>query len=209
MDIINPDIERYIESLISERDLIFKEMEAYAARISFPIVGPQVGQILMSYSKLLNAKRILELGSGFGYSALWINKGMSKGGEIICTEFSHENELLAREYFENTIIETKIIYNIGNALEILEGIKGEFDIIFNDIDKEKYPEAFLASIPRLRKGGVLITDNTLRYGSVIKEGYIGEATKGVIEYNKLAFSDNRIISILLPVRDGLTISIKL
>jgi predicted O-methyltransferase YrrM len=209
MDIVNPNIERYIDSLISERDSTLLEMENYAARVSFPIVGPQVGQILMAYAKMINAKRVLELGSGFGYSAIWFNKGMKEDGEIICTDFSHENELLAKKYFESTTIKTKIEYHIGNALEILEELEGEFDIIFNDVDKEEYPETFLATVPKLRKGGILITDNTLWYGGVVKEGPVGEATKGVIEYNELAFSDERVISILLPVRDGLTISIKL
>lgn len=209
MDIINPDIDKYIDSFITDRDPVFLEMETYASKISFPIVGPQVGQILMSYAKLLSATRILELGSGFGYSAIWFDKGMKEESEIICTDFSHENEVLAMKYFESASIKSSIKYRIGNALEIMEQIEGEFDIIFNDVDKEDYPETFLASIPKLRKGGVLITDNTLWYGEVIKQGTVGEATQGVMEYNKLAFSDTRVISILLPVRDGLTISIKL
>ncbi|MCG3221064.1 MAG: O-methyltransferase [Candidatus Heimdallarchaeota archaeon] len=209
MDIVNPNIDKYIDSLISNRDPVFVEMETYATKISFPIVGPQVGQILMSYAKLMNATRILELGSGYGYSAIWFDKGMNEKGEIICTDFSHENELLAMKYFESTHIKSSIKYQIGNALEIMEQTEGEFDIIFNDVDKEDYPKTLLASIPKLRKGGVLITDNTLWYGSVIKEGTIGDATQGVMEYNRLAFSDTRVISILLPVRDGLTISIKL
>jgi len=209
MEIVNPSIENYIDSLLSERDPTIIEMENYASRISFPIVGPQVGQILMSYAKLLNAKRVLELGSGFGYSAIWFDKGMKEEGEVICTDFSHENEFLANKYFESLTMRSKIEYRIGNAINIMGGLKGEFDIIFNDVDKEDYPEIFLAAIPKLRQGGVLITDNTLWYGGVVKENPLSKATQGVIEYNKLVFSDKRVISVLLPVRDGLTISIKL
>ena len=99
---------------------------------------------------------------------------------------------------------------MGDSIEIMNGLEGDFDIIFNDIDKEEYPDAYRAAIPRLRTGGLLITDNTLWSGRVLnKEPNIEAHTKGVLEYNDLAFRDISVISVILPVRDGLTISYKL
>ena len=209
MEIANPKIEDYILTHIANRETIFKEMESYATKVDFPIVGPMVGQILMQLTKMLKAKRILELGSGFGYSAIWFDKGMEEGGEIICTDFSKENELLATKNFELANMRSTIQFHVEDALEILSKLEGDFDIIFNDVDKEEYPETYEASIPRLKKGGILVTDNTLWYGKVVDSNSLDGATTGVIEYNRKAFSDKRVISVLLPVRDGLTISLKI
>ncbi|MFW9853333.1 MAG: O-methyltransferase [Candidatus Thorarchaeota archaeon] len=210
MNIINKKIEKYLESQLENRDSIFKELEQYSEKIDFPAVGPQVGQLLYQYTKLIRPKRILELGSGFGYSALWFAKGADDNCEIICTDFSQENADLAQKIFEKANVKNKIKFIVGDALEILSELEGEFDIIFNDVDKEEYPETFKASIRRLSKGGILITDNTLWYGYVAEKEIIekDEATKGILEYNKLAFSDPEIISVILPIRDGITISLK-
>ncbi|MFX1538345.1 MAG: O-methyltransferase, partial [Promethearchaeota archaeon] len=92
---------------------------------------------------------------------------------------------------------------------VIDQLQGKFDIIFNDVDKEQYPQAFNKTVPRLRKGGLLITDNTLWYGRVLETNPERESTKGVKEYNRLAFSDSRVLSTIIPVRDGITVSLKL
>ncbi|MHA1202736.1 MAG: O-methyltransferase [Candidatus Heimdallarchaeaceae archaeon] len=209
MEITNPKIDRYMNNLLENRPIVFKELEEYAKEINFPIIEPLVGRLLSLYGHILKAKRILELGSGFGYSALWFSEGMDEQTEIICTDFEKSNKKLARDYFEKAKTKTKIDFKLGDALEILDTLEGEFDIIFNDVEKEDYPEAFRKSVPKLRKGGVLITDNTLWYGKVANNKEQDYQTEGVREYNRLAFSDKRVISMIIPLRDGITISLKI
>ncbi|MFX0113015.1 MAG: O-methyltransferase [Candidatus Hodarchaeota archaeon] len=208
-DILLPGLQDYLTGLLPDRDGVLLEIEAYAEEKQFPIVGPLIGIFLMQYTRLIKAKRILELGSGFGYSAIWFAKGVPEGGEIICTDLSQENVERAKSYFEKGGISEKIRFLVGDGLEVLSQLDGEFDIIFNDIEKEDYPEAFKAAIPRLRKGGLLITDNVLWYGKVVDAASTERATIGAREYNRLAFNDSRVISTIVPIRDGLGISLKL
>ena len=158
---------------------------------------------------MINATRIIELGSGFGYSALWFSEGMSEDTTIICTDFKEENKKLAEEYFKRAEIKTNIDFRLGNGLEILNASEGEFDIIFNDVEKEDYPEVIEKAIPKLRKGGLLITDNTLWYGKVTKNRKKDYQTRGSREFNKLSFNDERVMSVILPLRDGITVSLKI
>ena len=209
MDLLYTGITEYLMNLIAERDTILKEMELYADKHDFPIIGPLVGQFLMQYAKLVYAKRILELGSGYGYSAMWFAKATSSETTIICTDNSEHNKRLANEFFTKAHIDHRIIYHVGNALDILNSLEGEFDIILNDIDKDGYPQAFNAALPKLRTGGLMITDNTLWSARVLENPPKGKSTKGVQEYNKLAFNDPRVLSMLIPIRDGVTVSLKL
>ncbi|MFW9994915.1 MAG: O-methyltransferase [Candidatus Odinarchaeota archaeon] len=209
-DLFIPGLSSYMLDLLPERDEVLSELEKIAAENEFPIIGPLTGQFLMIIARLMNAKRILELGSGFGYSALWFAKGLMEEGKIICTEGSEENAEKAREYFGRAGVSEKITFHVGSALDVMDTLDGEFDIIFNDIDKEDYPAAYKAAIPRLRKGGVLITDNTLWSGRILDtSGEVPDHVKGVLEYNRLAFTDPSVLSVILPVRDGLTVSFKL
>ena len=209
MKITNPKVETYMNNLLENRPTIFKELEKHAKEIYFPIIEPLVGRLLSHYAHILKAKRILELGSGFGYSALWFSEGMDEQTEIICTDFDEENKKLALNYFERAKTKTKINFKLGDALEILDALEGEFDIIFNDVEKEDYPKAFKKAVTKLRKGGVLITDNTLWYGKVANKNEKDNQTEGAREYNRLAFSDKRVISMIIPLRDGITISLKI
>ncbi len=209
MEITNSEIEKYLESLISARDQLFKDLEVYASTIDFPIVEPLVGQLLKQYAKLIRAKRIIELGSGFGYSALWFAQGAENDAKIICTDFSEKNAQLAIKNFKLAGKENILEYVIGDALKTLRETEGEFDIIFNDVDKEEYPEAFKLAVDKLKRGGILITDNSLWSGRVLNENPESKDTQGVKEYNRLAFTDSRVISAILPVRDGLCISLKI
>lgn len=209
MKITNHKVEKYMENLLDNRSPVLKEIEDYARSVKFPIIEPLVGSLINHYAKMLQAKKILELGSGFGYSALWFSEGMDELTEIICTDFKEENKKRAEKYFKKAKIKTRIDFRFGDALEILNTIEGEIDIIFNDIEKEDYPEAFKKAIPKLRKGGLLITDNTLWYGKVAKKRKKDYQTEGSREYNRLAFTDKRVSSVILPLRDGITVSLKL
>jgi predicted O-methyltransferase YrrM len=212
LEIIHPEIESYLERLGEEgaemRDPVRKEMEILAERLHFPAVGPLVGRLLYQFSRMIGAKRIFEMGSGFGYSAWWFAKGLQHQGEIICTDGSRENARRAADFFRRSGIEDRVRFEVGNALEVIDRYPGEFDIIFNDIDKEDYPTAFHKALPRLRHGGLLICDNVLWFGRVISKSTDPDV-KGVQEFNRLTHATPGLITTILPVRDGVSVSLKL
>ncbi|MFX0063016.1 MAG: O-methyltransferase, partial [Candidatus Hermodarchaeota archaeon] len=148
-DLLIPGLQEYILNLLPKREEVLLEMEAYAQKYGFPIIGPTVGQLLMQYAKLLNAKRILELGSGYGYSAIWFARGTSDDAKIICTEGFEKNAELAKNHFKKAGVDHKIEFHVGDALERMSQLEGEFDIIFNDVDKEDYPAVYKAALSRL------------------------------------------------------------
>ncbi|MFX0091516.1 MAG: O-methyltransferase [Candidatus Hodarchaeota archaeon] len=208
-DLLIPGLQDYIDALIPKRDEILTEMEVYAQKKGFPIIGPLVGQLLMQYARIIKARRILELGSGYGYSAIWFARATSDDAEIICTEGSETNAKLARSYFEKAGVAHKIKFYVGDGLSIMTQLQGKFDIIFNDVDKEEYPSVFKIAVKYLKRGGLLITDNTLWYGKVREAVPKEESTRGVKEYNRLAFSDSSVFSTIIPIRDGVTVSLRL
>ncbi len=208
MDILNPKLEKYISDLMPKQNAVVEEMYKYGIDRDFPLIGPLCGQFLRQMALISNAKRIFEMGSGFGYSAVWFAMGVPDDGKIICTDGDAKNRERAISYFERLGIGHKIEFHVGMAQEILRQFNEPFDIIFNDVDKEQYPETLEIAIPRLRKGGLFITDNTLWYGKVVDEG--GDIyTVGVKQFNKLSFAHQDIVSMIVPLRDGLSVSVKL
>lgn len=212
MDITHPLIDSYLQELVLRQEPFWEpvlgEMEKKAEKEGFPIVGPLVGRLLHQLTLISKAKRILELGSGFGYSALWFAKAMGQDGRIICTDISSENRVSAYHFLDRAGVGEKVDFRVGNALEILDHLGGEFDIIFNDIDKYYYPQVAEKAVSRLRKGGLLISDNTLWGGRVAGEGN-EPSTRGVKEFNRLIFSNPSLISSIIPLRDGVSLSIKI
>lgn len=207
LDIVHPLIERYLLDTIPERDDVLAEMEAFAARHKFPIVGPLVGRLLFTLARSINARRIFELGSGFGYSACWFAKATPADTRIICTEGSAANIRRAKGWLERAGLAGKVDFRKGDALEILGTVEGEFDIIFNDIDKHDYPRALTASVPRLRKGGLFVTDNVLWKGRILGDKPDG-ATAGVLTLNRMLFGTPDLFTTIIPLRDGVSVSIK-
>jgi len=212
MNITDPGIDRYIlnlslEAQLVESDQVLRDMEAYAKRHHFPIIGPLVGRFLRQLAIISSAKNIFEMGSGFGYSAIWFAGGMAEGGKIICTEGSLENKDMAMGYLKRAGVSDRVEFQVGDALEIIKNYPGPFDIILNDIDKEQYPEAFDVAIPRLKKGGIFITDNVLWSGRIF-DAKPNEATKGILEFNRKLFESKAIFSSIIPIRDGLGIAVK-
>ena len=208
MELINKHIEQYLLESIPERDEILSAMEELGKQNNFPIVGPLVGRLLFQLTKLTNAKRILELGSGFGYSAMWFLSALNTEGNIICTDTSSHNHTMAEGFFRQAKLWHRIDFRIGNALELIDKLDGEFDIIFNDIDKADYPEAFRKAIPKLRKGGLLISDNVLWSGKIL-DHFPDESTAGVLTYNRLIYTSQELYTTIIPLRDGVSVSIKL
>lgn len=208
MDIVHSDIESYLRSLFTVDEPVLREMEEYGDSRGFPIVGPLVGRILMQYARSARAENILELGSGFGYSAAWFFLGIMTGGRIICTDMSDENIERGKHYLTRLGATGVVSYKKGDALKILDSLDGPFDIIFCDIDKEEYPDAFKAALPKLKSGGLFITDNTLWKGKVTQPDP-DETTRAVLEYNRLIFSTPEVMSNIIPLRDGVAVSLKL
>lgn len=222
LDILHPSINEYLLEVIPSRDKVLTEMEAYARENRFPIVGPLVGRVLHQLVLMTNPTRIFEMGSGFGYSAYWMAKALREPeAGIICTDGSQENADRAAGYLARGGIADRIDYRVGNALEIIDKTEGEFDIIYNDIDKDGYPEAFRKAIPRLRSGGLFITDNMLWLGRVVtydtdadvqrldeEEQWVHNTTVGVKELTRLLYSSPDVFTTVIPLRDGVSVAIK-
>ncbi len=208
MDIVNQNITEYLLNVTSDRDAVLEDMEKVAAKKNFPIIGPLVGRFLYMTARMMKASRILELGSGYGYSAYWFAKGIGKKGEIICTEGNADNAATARAYFKRGKLTTKITFMVGNALNLIDTVDGKFDIIFNDVDKHQYPAVFRKAVPRLRKGGLLISDNVLWSGKIIGKKP-DAATAGILTYNRMIYSSKELFTTIIPLRDGVSVSMKL
>lgn len=207
LDIVHPDIERYLWNSIPERDEVLTEMEKVAEEKGFPIVGPLVGRLFHLLTVATKAKRILELGSGYGYSAYWFAKGVGKDGKVILTEKDSENVRMAEQYLRRGGLLDRVEILQGDALKLIEKLNGSFDIIFNDIDKKEYPKGFRKAIPLLKKGGLFIADNVLWHGKIL-DRMPDTPTAGVLTFNRLIFS-KEIFTTMLPLRDGVSISLKL
>jgi predicted O-methyltransferase YrrM len=208
MDIVAPKIEKYLINLLPERDEALAEMEALAAKTGFPIIGPLVGRLLAQVTILSGARRILELGSGFGYSAYWFAKAAGDNGKVICTDTDPKNRDRALGFFRQGGLLNRVDFRVGNALQTIEQLHGDFDIILNDIDKEEYTEAFRKAVPRLKSGGLLITDNVIRSGRVVEENP-DASTKAIMEFNRLTYSTDGLWTTIIPLRDGVSVSLKL
>ncbi len=207
-DIVFPSIERYLEGLDGDRDTVLLEMEQLAAASDFPIVGPLVGRTLGLLARSIGARRVVELGSGFGYSALWFARSLPEDGELILTDGSARQSEQAREFLRRGGVRCRVRCEVGDALEILERIPDDFDIVFNDIDKEHYPAVFPKAIPRVRVGGYFLSDNMLWGGRVVSDRSHA-STRGVVELTRLLLGAPSLYTVILPIRDGLSVSLRL
>ncbi len=205
--ITNPDIEQYMRKLLPPRDEVLAEMEAYAEKNQIPIVGPAVGTFLASLVMMTKAKRIFELGSAIGYSTIWFARAAGPEAEVHYSDGSSENAQRARAYFERAGVASRIHVHTGDALTALAATPGTFDIIFNDVDKDGYPSVLDAVPDRIRTGGLFITDNTLWHASVLdpKE----PTDRAVCTFNERLFASPRFFTTQLPIRDGVSVSIRL
>jgi predicted O-methyltransferase YrrM len=202
------DLENYILEHIEEEDTVLAQLnrdthakQLYARMCS----GHLQGSILTLLSKLVQPKRILELGTFTGYSALCLAKGLQPDGVLHTIEINDELEDFAAHYFELAGMQEQIVQHIGDASAILPTFKETFDLIFMDADKRSYPEHYEMVIPLLREGGILIADNTLWDEKVIDEEVSDEQTAGILQFNDLVKNDSRVETYLFPVRDGLTV----
>jgi len=203
--IVDPRIESYIASLDVQADPVLAAMEALAERRRFPIVGRQAGMLLGILAHGIGARRVLELGSGYGYSALWFARVLPADGRVTCTDLSRDNRDLAMGYFRTTGLEAKMEFLVGDALALAREQKPGFDVVFLDIDKEGYPAGLDVALPLVRSGGLLIADNVLWSGRVADPAAKDPATEALRTFNKRIFSDASLESVILPIRDGIAV----
>ncbi len=207
MELINSHVEGYLAEIIPDRDDVLTEMEALAEKRDFPIIGPLVGRLIYMLTKSTGARRIFEMGSGFGYSAYWFGKAIGKDGTVICTDSRSENKELAQSFFKRGRINARIDFHVGDALELIQSVEGDFDIIFIDIDKRNYPQALKKALPRLKKGGLLIADNVLWSGRIFDKKPDAD-TAGILTFNRMLYTTKDLFTSIIPLRDGVSISLK-
>ena len=211
IDIVNPKIETYLDSLLPQREPWFIEMEKIAKEKNFPAVGPQVGMLLEILARSINAKKIMELGSGFGYSGLWFARALPPDGYILLSDFEENNRSLAKTFFKKAGKDNMMEFKVGDALTLLKQETGPYDLIFNDIDKEFYPQVIEPVCSLLRKGGLFVTDNTLWYGKVANDDRhrLDKTTAFIREFNNRLKAHKGFLTSFLPLRDGVSVSIKI
>jgi caffeoyl-CoA O-methyltransferase len=206
MNFTAPAVDKYLYSLLPKRDPIAAELERYAKKHDVPIVGPAVARLLALLVQISGAKRIFEMGSAIGYSTLWIARAAGEGAEVFYTDANPENAKRAATMFQRAGIDNRIQILVGDALESLKSTSGEFDMIFNDVDKPAYPQVFKLAVPRIRSGGLFITDNTLWSGRVAKKAKASDkATRAIQQFNRLLYASKELYPVIVPLRDGVTI----
>lgn len=213
MNIVDPAVEAYMRQLQDRHDEpVLLEMEAYGAEHGFPIVERLVGVTLELLARSIGARRVIELGSGFGYSGYWFSRAIGEAGELHLTDGERANASMASDYLGRAGLVGPIEFHVGDAVETLRNLPGDFDIVYNDIDKEGYPEAWRTARDRIRVGGLYICDNVLWYGNVASEpadDRYPTATRAILEHNRLIAEDADYLSSIVPTRDGVMVALRL
>jgi caffeoyl-CoA O-methyltransferase len=216
MNITDSKVEEYIKDHLARHDEpVLLEMEAEAKEKDFPIVGRMVGVVLEILARGIGAARVFELGSGYGYSGYWFARAVGSSGEVHLTDGDPGNEGKARDYLGRAGLWDPVAFHVGDAVTSLKATDGDFDIVYCDIDKDGYPEAWRAARDRIRKGGLYICDNTLWSGRVT--GEVDDEmhqrrphwTEAIKEMNDAAFSDPQYLTTILPIRDGVLAALRL
>ncbi len=201
-------VESYLYSLLPQRDEVLREIEEQAAQRKIPIVGPAVGRFFYQLARAAGARKIFEMGSAVGYSTIWWARGAGEGARVIYTDGDRKNAEEARRYFQRAGVAERIEIRTGDALEILSEQPPEsFDLIFNDVDKEDYPRVYRLAVPRLRKGGLFVSDNVLWSGRVAQPNP-DTRTQAILEFNRLLYDSSELFTTILPLRDGVAVAMK-
>ena len=201
------EVEDYMYDMLPPRDEVLAEMEDDAAKNDVAIVGPAVARVLHQLALISGAKKIFEMGSAIGYSTIWWARAVGEGGRVIYTDGDPKRADKARRYFERAGVSHRITVRVGDALEILSEEKEPYDIIFNDVDKIDYPRVFRLALPRLKSGGLFITDNVLWSGKLRKPNPDDQA-KAILEFNNLIYQSKDLFTTILPLRDGVAVCVK-
>lgn len=209
LDIVNPEIDRYLNDKLAVENPTLREMGDYGAARGFPIIGPQSGRLINLLAQAIHARQVLELGSGFGYSGMWFALAVGEGGRVVMTEGSKENVDRARDYFDRAGLTSRAEFNVGDAFQLAEKYPGPFDVVFCDVDKEGYPKALEVARAKLRVGGILIFDNMLWHGRILELKDQDADTNGVRDATRLLLAERDFFTTIVPVRDGVSVSLRL
>ncbi len=209
---VNPAIENYMRDLLRHTDHpVLTEMEALAQKNNFPIIERLVGVFIESQAKMIDAERVFEFGSGYGYSAYWFAKAVGSKGQVICTDADFLNQEKARHYLSTAGLWDRIDFRAGMAQDVFAQTDGIFDICYNDVDKGDYPAIWKMAKDRIRPGGLYIADNVLWRGRVAVESFTDIFpgwTEAIIEHNALIFNDPEFDAFINPTRDGVIVARK-
>jgi caffeoyl-CoA O-methyltransferase len=213
MDIVDPRIEEYLRGLLGrDDDDVPRDMERVAEERDFPIVGRLVGVTLELLARAIGARRVLEMGSGYGYSAYWFSRAVGPGGEVHMTEGDATNQEKALDYLGRAGFADRVQSHVGNALDVIDELSGEFDVIFCDIDKVDYPTAWAKASERIRVGGLYLCDNVLWSGRVVEEKPTDDVghgwTDAIKEHNEAIVADPRYEQTVVPTRDGVMVALR-
>jgi caffeoyl-CoA O-methyltransferase len=210
MNFLPEKLDEYVVSHSQQEPVLLQQLSKETwQKVLNPrmLSGAYQGRILSMISKIINPKNILEIGTYTGYSALCLAEGMQQNGKILTIDKNEELESFSKKYFEASTFNNQIQQIIGNALEIIPTINEKFDLVFIDADKSNYVNYFHLIIEKMNSGGIILSDNVLWNGKVIEKLEPNDIdTEQILKYNKLLNSDTRIETVLLPIRDGLTIS---
>ena len=214
MDILHPTITKYLETLAAGDDEpVLLEMEQLARERNFPIIGRLCGQVLEILARSIGAKRIFELGSGYGYSAYWFARATGPEAEIHLTDTDPENEKLARDFLDRAGLVAPIEYHVASALDALAETQGDFDVVYCDIDKGDYLQAWERGREKVRVGGYYICDNMLWSGRVTGESDEDDVRSGWTEAikatNEAIVGDKNFRSSIIPIRDGVVVALRI
>jgi caffeoyl-CoA O-methyltransferase len=201
-------VEDYMRSLLPPRDPVVAEMEDFAKKNRVPIVGPMVGRFLHQLARFVDAERVFEMGSAIGYSTIWFARALKPGGKVYYTDGSQENASRARDYIKRAGVSDRIEILVGNALDLIDQVQGEFDVVFNDVDKDDYPAVYRKAANRVRIGGLFVSDNVLWSGRVADSSVKDKQTEGIRSFNKLLYADDRYYSTIMPIRDGVAVGLR-
>ena len=208
--IVEVKTEKYLHSLLPKRDAVLRAMESYAARREIPIVGPACGRMLYQLARLIGARRVFEMGSAIGYSTLWLARAVGPKGIVYYTDGDPSNAGRAEAYLKKAGVLGRVRILVGDALTLLDATEGQFDLIFNDVNKTQYPDALSRAVDRVRPGGLLVTDNALWYGRVARPAPPGDLeTRAIQKFNRLIYRSPKLFTTIVPLRDGLAVCTKL
>ncbi|MCO6496452.1 MAG: O-methyltransferase [Chitinophagaceae bacterium] len=211
MELINGLAERYSEKFTSPTDALLSELEEYTMKNhahAHMLSGPVQGKLLEMISRIVRPKRILEVGTFTGYSALCLAGGLQNDGQLHTIELRDEDADLATSFFERSSFKNRIILHRGNALEVIPLLNIEWDLVFIDADKPGYIQYYELTLPVLKRGGVILADNVLFHGDVLEETIKGKSAKAIQAFNEHVAADERVEQVLMTVRDGLMMIIK-
>jgi caffeoyl-CoA O-methyltransferase len=208
MPLVDGAFASYMEGLIAARPAVLQDMEAYARAHRFPIVGPVVGQLFYLLTRATGARRVFELGSGYGYSTAWFAMGVrdNGGGDVSHVVWDDALSRSARGYLDQLGLASLVRFHVGEAVAALQASEGRFDIIFSDIEKEGYPASLPVIKQRLNPGGLLLVDNMYWNGKVVDRRATDAETEAIRTFTRAVFGDPEFASTIVPLRDGVLLA---